>query len=139
MARVTKRNATFTVDGVEYAGAASNFALSADDADTDFITFADAAEGGADKFTLAITFAQDHAATSLWRLMWDEKGNEVDVVYRPYGNATATTTQPHYTFTVKIKLARGVILGGEADISTTAVQTVEAEWEVIGEVTEVTA
>jgi len=139
MTRVSKRHITFTVDGVEYAGEASAFSISAAESDADFKTFADALAGGATDFTLKLTFAQDHAANSLWRLMWDNTGDEVDVLYRPYGNATASVSQPHYSFSVTIKLADGDVMGGEADASTTAVNTVEVEWKLTAKPTEITS
>lgn len=141
MARVSKRHATFTVDGTEYRSECSKFEITVDELDTDFLTFADA-EADAKKFILAMTFAQDHAADSLWTLMnttYSAATPEVDVLYRPYGNAVATATQPHVEGTVRVTLPSGTWMGGEADASTTAVNTVEVEWEFIAAPNLVTA
>lgn len=142
MARTTKRHATLLLNAIERAGEASKIEIDVADADSDFVTFADALAGGKKVRTLMLTFAQDHAADSLWTLMEEnaDTGGEVDGVYRPYGNATPSATQPHYEFTVQIKYPDGLMLGGEADASVTATNTIDVEWPVVdGTWTKVTA
>lgn len=128
MARIKKNRLTVTVDGDEVTPDVSNLEVRVGDADTDFVSFADAALGGTKEWTLAMTIAQDTAAGSLWRQIWDNVGAELDVVVRPNGNATPSANEPHFTGTVIVKYPDGLILGGDADVSETAVQTVDVEW-----------
>ena len=136
---VSKRHATFTINSVEYDASVSKFEVTADDAGNDFVTFAAALEGGAKEYTLNLTFPQDHSTGSLWELMEANVGQEIDVLYRPYGNATATATRPHFEFTVTVTRPNGTILGGEADSSTTAVNTLDVEWKLTAAPVKVTS
>lgn len=103
------------------------------------MSFADAASGGGRDYFLEMTVAQDAVTTSLWNLAWASPGTEVDVLYRPYGNTTASTTQPHYSFTATVKEPDGDFIGGEADASTTAVNTVDLKWPLLAKPTKITA
>ena len=128
MANIDKRHLTFSIDGDEYYDAVSNFEIDTKASDADFKPFKLSAEGGATSYTLKMTFAQDMAATSLWTLMETKAGQDVDVVFRPYGNAVPSVSQPHLEFTVTVTRPDGAWLGGESDSSTTAVNTCEVEW-----------
>lgn len=127
------------VDGVERSAEVSNVRLVTGDADSDFVTFAQAAAGGSRQYTLAFTAVQDLVADTLWDLVWTTPGAEVNGTYMPYGNAIASPTQPHFDFTAVIKEPDGDFLGGDADVSTTARMTFEAEWELTAKPTKVVA
>lgn len=102
--------------------------LDNEEADSDVVTFCDAAEGGGRTYFLTITAIQSTDPDSLWRYVWEQTGDEVPFVYAPHGNAVASDTQPHFTGTVKIGPRPAV--GGEAGVNVT--QTFETRWDVVG-------
>lgn len=103
-----------------------------EDADTDAITFAELADGDALQWFFAITAVSDYGADSFWSFCWDNAGEEVTFVFKPYGNATATTTQPHFTGTATVNKKPPV--GGEAG----SVFTFETRFDIVGTPTRVT-
>lgn len=132
MAQIGTRKLTLEIDGTEYTPSVSNVAVASAAAESDFVTYADAASGGARDYTLNMTLAQDAATGSLWRMIWDEAGSDVPVTVAPYGNATPTATEPHFVGTATIVEPDGTILGGEANVSNTAKQTIEVVWTFTG-------
>jgi hypothetical protein len=117
---------------VDYTAAVSNVRFVPAESDTDFVTFADAAAGGAREYTLALTMVQDLASTSLWMKTYAETGDDVPVKVWPNGKpvgGTPTTTQPVVTATVQVTEPDGDWLGGEADASVTQRFTTEVEWK----------
>lgn len=128
MTALGTRLLTIEVDAVEYTAQVSNVRITSAESDSDFVTFADAAAGGARDYRLAMTLVQDLATGSLWREVWDNVGSEVPFTLAPYGNAAASTTEPHVAGTAVISEPDGDLLGGEANSSTTARMTIEVEW-----------
>lgn len=139
MAAIGTRKLTVTIDGDEVAPQVSAVAVNSAETDSDFVSFADAAAGGGRDYVLAMTMVQDAAADSLWDRIWSAAGTDVDVTVRPYGNAVASATEPHFTGTVTIREPDGTLLGGEADASNTARFTTEVEWPFLAKPTRVTA
>lgn len=139
MAGIGTRKLTLTIDGDEVSPQVSRAIVTAGDRDSDFLTFADARAGGARDYILALTMVQDAATGTLWDQVWSHAGDEIDVVVRPYGNAIATATEPHFHGTVTVKEPDGDLLGGEADASTTARMTIEVEWPFLAKPTRVTS
>lgn len=139
MAHIGTRKLTITIDGDEVAPDVSTVTINSEETDSDFVSFAAAATGGGRTYKLGLTLAQDAAAGSLWSQIWDSAGSEVDVVVRPYGNATPTASQPHFEGTVVISEPDGTLLGGDADGSASAVMTVEVEWTFTEKPTRITA
>lgn len=82
------------------------------------------------KYELAMILAQDHAAGTLWDLAWAHAGEFVTFYVAPYGNTTATATQPHYTGTALVSEPDGEFIGGSADPSRAAVMTAEMTWRI---------
>lgn len=138
MARINKRSAKILIESVDVSDQLTNFRLTSAETDSDFVTFADAAAGGARDYAVAGTCSQDADADSFWSYMFDAAGDEVDFVYKPYGNATPSLTEPHFTFTAVVKEPDGDLLGGDADASTTAVQATEFEWPLLAKPVKVT-
>lgn len=128
MAALTGRSLLIQVAATEYAAQVFAATVDADDADNDNVTFAEAAAGGGRVYVLKLTLTQDMVVTTLWRKIWDAAGTDVAVVMKPYGNAAASVTQPHYTMTATVKEPNGTIIGGEADASPTNRLQVEVEW-----------
>lgn len=99
-------------DGMDYSGDIKAIRLVSEDKDDSDLTFEEAAQGETKDYRLAVTAIQSTEVGSFWRLLWDGPGSEFDVVYAPHGNAIASATQPHFTFTAK---ATGrPEIGGEA-------------------------
>lgn len=98
---------------VEYDGDVKAVRITSEDRDDADLTFEEAAAGETKDYTLAVTAIQSTAVGSFWRLLWDNPGEEFDVVYGPHGNAVASTGQPHFGMTVKA--AGKPEVGGEAN------------------------
>lgn len=94
MARIKGKSIIFEVDGTEYAGAVSNVTFSSAVGTLGFGNYEDSLD-----FTCAVTGFQDVQAVSLWSELFDNPGATVTLTYAPHGNATATSTQPHFTAT----------------------------------------
>ena len=138
MARLGTRLLRVEIDGTEYTAQVSNCRIVGAEADSDFVTFADAAAGGKRDYTLAFTAEQNPETTSLWSLMWDEAGSTVPVVIMPEGNDDPTVNNPHFSGSVVISEPDGDILGGEANADPTAAFTFEAEWRFTARPTKIT-
>jgi hypothetical protein len=139
MAALTGRTLKIDVGGTDYTSQVFAATINAEDAESDQVTFAEAAAGGGRQYTLNITLTQDMAASTLWSEIWENAGTDAAFELIPYGNATATATQPHFTGTATIREPNGTLIGGEADASPTNRLTVEVEWPLSGKPTRVTA
>lgn len=134
------RSLKFKVGTTEFNADVSNCRIVSAESDSDFVSFAQAAAGGARDYTLAFTATQDPAdATSLWRKVWDSAGSTVAVSINPYGGTTFSTANPGYTGNVVITEPDGDLLGGEANASTTARFTIDLEWKFTAKPTQVTS
>lgn len=139
MTALGTRALTLTIGGEDYTAQVSNCRITAGDSDTDFVSFADAAAGGAREYKLAFTAVQDPEADTIWDLVWSAAGTTVAAVIKPNGGTTASATQPHFTGNVVITEPDGDILGGEANASATAKFTFDAEWTFTAKPTRVIA
>lgn len=139
MAALTGRTLLISVGGTEYNTQVFEAHVDADDADSDSITFAEAAAGGGRAYTLNITLTQDMATGTLWDRIWSAAGTDVAVLMKPYGNAAASATQPHYSMSANVREPNGTLIGGEADSSPTKRLTVEVEWPLAAKPTKVIA
>lgn len=128
MAALTGRTLVISVGGTDYTSQVFDARVVSDDADTDEITYAEAAAGGGRKYTLEIKLLQDMAASTLWDKIWTASGTDVAVLYKPYGNTTASAAQPHYTMTANVREPNGTLIGIEANASPLVRATVECEW-----------
>lgn len=119
------------VEATDFSDSVSDVRVKVADSDSDFVSFAQAAAGGAKDFSLVMTLKQDTASTSLWYYAWNAAGTDVDVEIWPngYNGGTVSTTYPKFTGTCTVTLPDGDILGGEANASTTAFFTSEFEWK----------
>lgn len=134
------RSLKLTIDGVERTADVKKATLTSKGADSDFVSFADAAAGGKREYGLKFTATQDPAdATSIWNIMWDHLGEEIDIEILPYGGAVVSATNPKFTGTITVTEPDGDILGGEADPSTSARFTIDMEWTFLAKPVKVTA
>lgn len=139
MARISGRLLTLEIDGVDYADQVSKAVITSGESDSDFTTFADAAAGGARQYTLDLNMAQDLAAGALLREVIDNVGDTVPFTMAPYGNETPSVGQPHIEGNAVISEPDGDFIGGEADLSTTAVMQTEVSWALTAKFALVTA
>lgn len=139
MAALSARSLKITVDGTEYNTQVFASTVEADDAESDSVTFAEAAAGGARAYTLAITLTQDMAADTLWTMIWEAAGTDVPVVMKPYGNMAASEEQPHFSMTASIREPNGTLMGGEADANPLTRFETEVEWPLLAKPIRVTA
>jgi hypothetical protein len=139
MAGLGTRLLKLEIDGTEVTAQVSRSVVTSGESDSDFLTFADAAAGGARQYTLEFTAVQDAATGTIWDTIWTAAGSEIDCTLMPYGNAVASATEPHYTFTAVVTEPDGDYLGGEANTSTTARFTFEAAWPLTAKPLKVSA
>lgn len=126
-------NLSLTFDAQEFNADGTAVVLDNEEGDTDSVTFAELAGGDARQWFFTLTAIGDYSTGSIWDLLWTESGNTVPFVFKPYGNATATAAQPHFTGTAKV-LAKPPI-GGTAGET----WTFEARLDVEGVPTRVAA
>lgn len=138
MAALGTRSLTVSVGGTDYTGQVSVAKITSAESDADFVTFADAAAGGARDYVFEFTAVQDAATGTLWDKIWTVPGTTVACLLKPYGNVAASVAQPHYTFNAVVTEPDGDLIGGEADSSTSARMTVECEWPLTAKPTKVT-
>lgn len=97
MAKYKGKDLSLTIDGEEVNVEATSVTLENEEADTDAVTFAELGSGNPVQWFFTITAVADYGTGSLWTNLWDNAGSEVPFVFKPYGNSTATTAQPHFT------------------------------------------
>ena len=139
MAALGTRLLVITIGGTDYTAQCSKAVITSGEADSDFVTFADAAAGGKREYKLNLEAVQDAATGTLWDKVWTASGTTVACILKPYGNATASVGQPHYSFNAVVTEPDGDYIGGEADASTTARFTFEVEWPLEAKPTKVTS
>jgi hypothetical protein len=96
--RIKATNISFKIGSTEYNCDANLIELTLNDAPGDVQSFCEVRVGSEWKLQIDGTSSGDTA--SLYRLLWSNFGTEVAFTLAPQGNATATSTQPHYTGTV---------------------------------------
>lgn len=70
--------------------------------DDSYATFGSILAGGT-PMQLKVSGVVSTAATSLWRLLFDNVGKDLPFVFAPNGNETPSADQPHYVGRVTIK------------------------------------
>jgi hypothetical protein len=97
--RIIAENIKFLIADVEYACAATMVELTLGDAPGDVQTFCEQRVGG--EWALALEGVTSGDADSLYRVLWANFGTTATFVIAPNGNATASTSEPHYSGVVK--------------------------------------
>lgn len=139
MAALGTRTLVITIDSTDYTAQVSKAVIVSGEADSDFVTFADAAAGGSREYKLEFTAVQDMATTTLWDQVFTSAGDTVAFLLKPYGNATASAGQPHFSGNAIITEPDGDFIGGEADSSASARMTFECSWVCTAKPTRVTS
>ena len=94
---------SITINAIEYKTDMTNLVLNNEEADSDATTFADVGAGGALQWFIEGSAISDFGTGSLWNYVWANSGTAaVAFVYKPYGNATASATKPHFTGTLTV-------------------------------------
>jgi hypothetical protein len=96
--RLKAQNIIFKIDTTNYAPDCENIELTLEDGPGDIRTFDEVRVGGQWKLKLAGIYSQ--ASTSLYQLLFTNFNTQVAFTLAPSGNASASTTQPHWTGTV---------------------------------------
>jgi len=97
--RIVAENIKFLIADVEYACAANMVELTLGDAPGDVQTFCEQRVGG--EWALSLEGVTSGDADSLYRVLWANFGTTATFVIAPNGNATASTSEPHYSGVVK--------------------------------------
>jgi hypothetical protein len=92
--RIKAQNIIFKIGATDYACDANMVELTLDDAPGDIQTFCETRVGG--QWALQLDGIMSGDAGSLYRVLWDNFGTEVAFTVAPNGNATATSSEPHY-------------------------------------------
>lgn len=92
---------SLTINSVEYNLDADSVVMQSEDKED--LVFADMGANGGKQWFFTISAFSDLGTGSLWRYVWDNAGTEdVAFVFKPYGNSTPSTTQPHFTGTITV-------------------------------------
>jgi hypothetical protein len=129
--RLSGNTLSFLVGTTEFMADTTNVTLTWDDADSNTITFADAANGGAFTATIKGTGIQSLTASSFWRWAWSNVGTTVAFKFAPGGNTTASADAP--IFSGQVKVGKRPDLGGDAQIKGND-WSFGFEWIVVGDV-----
>lgn len=132
MAKFKGKDLSLMFGTQEVNAEATQVVLQNEEADSDAVTFAEVSAGAAVQWFFELTATSDYGATSLWTFLWDNSGQDVTFTFKPYGNATPTTSQPHFTGTANVVSKPPI--GGTANETF----TFEARLDVVGEPTRVT-
>ena len=92
--RIKAQNIIFKIGATDYACDANMIELTLGDAPGDVQTFCETRVGG--EWALQLDGITSGDAGSLYRVLWDNFGTEVAFTIAPNGNATATSSEPHY-------------------------------------------
>lgn len=139
MAALGTRTLKMKIGATEYTAQVSKAVITSGEADSDFVTFADAAAGGAREYRLEFTAVQDLASGTLWDTVFASAGTSIACTLNPYGVATFAAGTPGFTFNATVTEPDGDFIGGEADSSTTARMTFECSWVLSAKPTKVTS
>lgn len=130
--RIRGKALTFKLATTDYSIDATSVVLQNEEAADDVITFCETGQQNVQWFfeVEAITSTD---ATSFWSYCWDNAGDEVAFVFAPHGNATPSTSQPHFTGTLNI--GNKPSLGGAVN----STFTFQKRFDLVGAPTKVTA
>ena len=124
--RIKGRDLILTIDGSDIAMDASSITLSNEDKDGEVRTFADITPPK--QWYFEIEAIQSTDTSSFWSALWDLDGQEgIPYVFKPHGNASPTSAQPHFSGTVTIKGKPPV--GGSADTTFTFTYRLDCDQE----------
>lgn len=121
--RITARNIIFKIGTTDYACDATMVSLELGDAPGDVQTFCEQRVGG--QWTLNLEGITSGDTTSLYRVLWDNFGTTAAFTIAPNGNATESSTQPHYKGTVRFDQLPPLSLTSNETVKFTVALTVD--------------
>lgn len=134
----TKPLLTIGTPGSDHAADLLSYRIENEAADSDAVTFEDAAKGEGRQFYLRGSAIQSLATASFWRYVWDNSGKvAIPYTLAPHGNAVASTTHPHLVGTMKV--GPKPTIGGEASTDPNSAFQFDYEFIIDGEPTLKTA
>lgn len=92
MSRLKGKTIKFEVDNTEFSGSVKNVTFTSEVGELGFGAYEDSLE-----YRCQIEGFQDYSANSLWSKLFDNPGATLSIEFAPHGNATASTSQPHFT------------------------------------------
>jgi hypothetical protein len=131
MAEYGTRSLVLRINGTDYSGSVNKARIVSAATDSDFVSFPEAAAGGARKYTLNMNAKQDDAASALWFFAWSQPGQTVPYELWPNGRpgtGVASPAQPRFSGNVVVMEPDGDFIGGDADVSPTKYFQTELEW-----------
>jgi hypothetical protein len=112
--RIKANALKLSIGGTDYWADFSSVSLQSEDASSDVNTFYDASLGGRRDWFFTVSGVQSTETTSFWMAAWDDAGSEVAFIYAPHGNASPSSSQPHFTGTLRIPAKGAFVIGGDA-------------------------
>lgn len=129
-----KPQLTIGTPGADRSADVISWLIENEEADSDVVTFEDAANGGGRQFKLTGSAIQSTESAAFWRYVWENSGEEgVPYTIAPHGNAAPSKDQPHFVGTLSIGPKPQI--GGEASASATSAFTFDYEFLIDGEPT----
>jgi hypothetical protein len=124
--RIKGRDLILTIDGTDIAMDASSITLSNEDKDGEVRTFADITPPK--QWYFEVEAIQSTDTNSFWSALWELDGQEgIPYVFKPHGNASPSSSQPHFSGSVTIKGKPPV--GGSADTTFTFTYRLDCDQE----------
>ena len=96
--RIKAQNIIFKIGATDYACDANMVELTLGDAPGDVQTFCEVRVGG--EWALQLDGITSGDSASLYRVLWDNFGSTAQFTIAPNGNASPSSSQPHYKGTV---------------------------------------
>lgn len=97
------KSLSIMLNAVEYKLEVKAITLQNEEADDDATTFGDLALGGSVQWFFEGEAIADYGTGSLWEYLWTQSGaSNIAFIFKPYGNTTASATQPHFTGTFNV-------------------------------------
>lgn len=96
------KDLSLTFDAQEFNADGTVVVLDNEEADQEAVTFAEVGAGDTRQWFFQVTALGDYAAGTIWDLLWENSGQEVPFMFKPYGNAAASAAQPHFTGTATV-------------------------------------
>lgn len=91
------RNLSFTVNSKEFNADGTEVTFTPEEAEEESVTFAELGAGRAAQWTIEVTALSDYSQGTFWTMLWDNAGSEINFLFKPYGNQTASASQPHFS------------------------------------------
>lgn len=111
--RADGKSLSLTFSTVEVNCVSTSIVLDNEDADAELVTFGDVVAGNDKRWYFVVTGLPDYSPGTWWTLCWETpQYTPLPYLFKPYGNAVASPSQPHFTGSVMVD--RKPPVGGDA-------------------------